>query len=88
MSSHLAYSIAEAAELLSLSTRSLRYLMQTGRLGYVRLGRRLLIREEDLQRLLRQRYCGPQGRMDADEPIRPQKKDGLGRAPEAKDGPR
>jgi excisionase family DNA binding protein len=87
MSSRLAYSIAEAAEILSLSTRSLRYLMQTGKLGYVKLGRRILIRAEDLQRLLRQGYCRPQGRMDADEPIRPRKQQGLGRDLEATDGP-
>jgi excisionase family DNA binding protein len=71
----LAYSLAEAAQALSLSVRSLRYLIQTGKLGYVRLGRRVLIRHEDLERLLRQGYCRPQGRIDADEPIRPKRQD-------------
>jgi excisionase family DNA binding protein len=87
MSGRMAYSLTEAAQVVGLSVRSLRYLIQTGRLGFVKLGRRILIRDEDLQRLLRQGYCRPQGRMDADEPIRPQKKEGLGRAPEATDGP-
>jgi excisionase family DNA binding protein len=68
----LAYSLAEAAKTVSLSVRSLRYLMRTGKLGYVRLGRRVLIRHEDLERLLRQGYCRASNRLDADELIRPQ----------------
>jgi excisionase family DNA binding protein len=87
MTQRLAYSLTEAAQALSLSVRSLRYLMQTGRLGYVRLGRKILIRDEDLQRLLRQGYCRPQGRIDADKPIRPRKQQALGRDPEGSDGP-
>jgi excisionase family DNA binding protein len=71
MTSKLAYSLRDAAQALSVSVRSLRYLMQTGKLGYVRLGRRVLIRHEDLERLLRQGYCRPQARINADEPIRP-----------------
>jgi excisionase family DNA binding protein len=86
MSPRMAYSLSEAAQVVGLSVRSLRYLIQAGKLGYVRLGRRILIREEDLQRLLRQGYCRPRGRMDADEPIRPQKMNSPGRAPEAIDG--
>jgi excisionase family DNA binding protein len=88
MSSRLAHSVSEAAELVGLSVRSLRYLVKTGKLGYVRLGRRVLIRHEDLERLLRQGYCRPQGRIDADEAIRPRKQQGFGRNPEASDGPR
>jgi excisionase family DNA binding protein len=61
MSARLAYSVSEAAQALSLSVRSLRYLIQAGKLGFVRLGRRILIRDEDLQRLLRQGYCRPEG---------------------------
>jgi excisionase family DNA binding protein len=83
MSAQLAYSLAEAAEALSLSVRSLRYLMQTGKLGYVRVGRRVLIRHTDLERLLNQSYCRATDRLDADEPIRPRKRQGLGRDPEA-----
>jgi excisionase family DNA binding protein len=83
MSARLAYSIAEAAEALSMSVRSLRYLMQTGKLGYVRVGRRVLIRHADLERLLNQGYCRATDRLDADEPIRPRKEEGLGRHPEA-----
>jgi excisionase family DNA binding protein len=88
MTQRMAYTVAEAAEVLSLSVRSLRYLLQTAKLGYVRLGRRILIRDEDLQRLLRQGYCRAQGRIDADEPIRPRKQQGLGSHPEGSDGPR
>jgi excisionase family DNA binding protein len=88
MSARIAYSISEAAQALSLSVRSLQYLIQTGKLGYVRLGRRILIRDEDLQRLLRQGYCRPLGGIDADEPIRPQKQQALGSHPERSGGPR
>jgi excisionase family DNA binding protein len=86
MTPKLSYSLREAADALSLSVRSLRYLMQTGKLGYVRLGRRVLIRHEDLERLLRQGYCRPQGRIDADEPIRPRTRKALGSHPEGSDG--
>jgi excisionase family DNA binding protein len=87
MTPRLTHTRQGAAEALGLSVRSLDYLMKTGKLGFVKLGRRILIREEDLQRLLRQGYCRPQGRIDADEPIRPKKQQGLGQAPEAKDSP-
>jgi excisionase family DNA binding protein len=53
MSARMASSISEAAQALSLSVRSLRYLIQTRKLGYVRLGRRIPICDEALQRLLR-----------------------------------
>jgi excisionase family DNA binding protein len=86
MSSRIAHSVSEAAELVGLSVRSLRYLVKTGKLGYVRLGRRVLIRHEDLERLLRQGYCRPQGRIDADEPIRPRTRKALGSHPEGSDG--
>jgi excisionase family DNA binding protein len=88
MTERLAYSLAEAAQAVGLSVRSLRYLLETGKLGFVKIGRRILIRDEDLQRLLRQGYCRPQGRIDADEPIRPRTQQGLGSHPEASDGPR
>jgi excisionase family DNA binding protein len=87
MTPHLTHKRSEAAEALGLSVRSLDYLMKTGKLGFVKIGRRILIRDEDLQRLLRQGYCRPQGRIDADEPIRPRKQQGLGSHPEASDGP-
>jgi excisionase family DNA binding protein len=72
--SRLAYSLAEAARLASVSVRSLRYLTKTGRLAYVRIGRRVLIRHEDLDRFLRKGYCRATAPLDADEPIRPQAK--------------
>ena len=74
MSARMAYSLTEAAQILSLSVRSLRYLLETGKLGYMKIGRRILIREDDLQRPLPQGYCRLQGRIEADEPIRPRKK--------------
>lgn len=83
MTQRLAYSLAEAARQASLSVRSLRYLMQTGKLGYVRVGKRVLIRHADLERLLNQGYCRASARLDADEPIRPRKDEGLGSHPEA-----
>jgi excisionase family DNA binding protein len=87
MTPRLTHNRRDAAEALGLSLRSLDYLMKTGKLGYVKIGRRILIRDEDLQRILRQGYCRPQGRIDADEPIRPRKRQGPGRAPEATDRP-
>ncbi len=71
MTSRLAHSVSEAAELLGLSVRSLRYLIKTGKLGYVRLGRRVLIRHEDLERLLRRAWVKATEPLDADQPIRP-----------------
>lgn len=74
MSQRLAYSLAEAAQQTGLSVRSMRYLMQTGKLGFVRVGRRVLIRHADLERLLKQGYCRASAGLDADEPIRPRRK--------------
>jgi len=72
MPERLAYPLSEAAQLIGVSVRSLRYLLQQGRIGYVRLGRRVLVKHEDLQRLLKQHYCRPGASVDVDEPIRPQ----------------
>jgi excisionase family DNA binding protein len=74
MTARLAYSLAEAAQLSSLSVRSLRYLMATGKVGYVRVGRRVLIRHTDLERLLNQGYCRATAGLDGDEPIRPRQR--------------
>ena len=74
MTTKIAYSLAEAAQLSSLSVRSLRYLMATGKLSYVRVGRRVLIRHADLERLLSQGYCRATDRLDGDEPIRPRQR--------------
>jgi excisionase family DNA binding protein len=57
----IAYSIAEAARMSSLSVRSLRYLLRSGRLGYVKVGRRILIRHADLEALMRKHYVKPNG---------------------------
>jgi excisionase family DNA binding protein len=73
MTPRLAYSLAEAAEALSLSLRSVRYLMQTGKLGYARVGRRILIPHAELERFLRRASVKATQQLDADEPIRPRK---------------
>jgi excisionase family DNA binding protein len=86
VNSHLAYSVGEAAQLVGLSVRSLRYLLSTGKLGFSRFGRRIVIPHTELERLLRQGYCRPQGRIDADEPIRPRTRKALGSHPEGSDG--
>jgi excisionase family DNA binding protein len=89
MTPRLAYSLAEAAEALSLSPRSVRYLLQTGRLGYARVGRRVLIPHAELERLIRRASVKATHALDADESIRPQTEQGLGSDPEASDdGPR
>jgi len=71
MTARLAYSLAEAAQVLSLSVRSLRYLTQTGKLGYARVGRRVLIPAEEPERLLRRASVKAIAPLDADAPIRP-----------------
>jgi excisionase family DNA binding protein len=71
--SRLAYPLSEAAQLSSLSVRSLRYLMQTGKLGYAKVGRRILIPHAELERLIRRASVKPSQSLDADEPIRPRK---------------
>jgi excisionase family DNA binding protein len=53
MSARLAYSLKEAAEAVGLSVRSLRYLVAAGKVGFCRVGRRVLIPHVELERLLR-----------------------------------
>ena len=72
----LAYSVAEAAQLLGISLRSMRHLLRTGRLGFVRLGRRVLIRHVDLEAMLRRGYVKATQLLDADASIRPARKGG------------
>jgi excisionase family DNA binding protein len=67
----LAYSVGEAAKAMSVSVRSLRYLMQTGRLGFARIGRRVVIPHAELERLLRRRSVKATVFLDGDESIRP-----------------
>ena len=67
----LACSVEEAAHLLGVSVRSVRYLMHTGRLGFVRLGRRRLIRYADLEQLLRRHYVKAGTPLDGEASIRP-----------------
>ena len=73
MTPRLAYTLKEAAQVSSLSVRSLRYLMATGKVGYVRIGRRVLIPHADLERLLKRSYVKPTTILDADESIRPRR---------------
>jgi excisionase family DNA binding protein len=53
MTPRLAYSLTEAAQALSLSVRLLRYLMQTGKVGFSKIGRRVLIPHAELEKFLR-----------------------------------
>jgi excisionase family DNA binding protein len=71
MTPPLAYSLAEAAQATSLSVRSLRYLMRTGKLGFARLGRRVVIPHAELDKLLRRATVKSTVLLDADEPMRP-----------------
>ena len=68
--SRMAYPVSETARLLSLSVRSVRYLIRSGRLAHVRLGRRVLIRHQDIEALLRKRYVKSLGEIDASAVIR------------------
>jgi hypothetical protein len=74
MSERLAYGLAEAAQLSSLSVRSLRYLKQQGKLGFAKVGRRILVPHVELERLLRRASVKPTQTIEADEPIRPRGK--------------
>jgi excisionase family DNA binding protein len=71
MTARLAYSLAEAAQAMSLSVRSLRYLIRSGRLGYCRVGRRIVIPAAELERLVRRATVRASVPLDADESIRP-----------------
>jgi hypothetical protein len=51
-----------------------RYLVKTGRLGYARVGRRVVIPAAELERLLRRATVKAGALLDGDEPIRPQKR--------------
>jgi len=73
----LAYSVKHAAQVSGLSVRSLRYLMTAGKLGYVRLGRKILIRHADLEALLRRGYVKA-GLLDPEDFIRPDAEGGEG----------
>jgi excisionase family DNA binding protein len=84
MTPRLAYSLAEAAQALSLGVRSLRYLLRTGKLGYARLGRRVLIPHTELEKLLQRVSVKATVPLDADEPICPMARTGNGHAPRGK----
>ena len=78
MKPRLAYGLAEAAQVLSLSVRSLRYLLRQGKLGYAKVGRRVLIPHAELERLLRRATVKATVPLEADEPIRPTGQSGEG----------
>jgi excisionase family DNA binding protein len=63
--------IPEAAHVLGISARAIRYLIKTGRLGFCRVGRRVLIPDWEIERLLRRTFVKPMQPLDADEPMRP-----------------
>jgi excisionase family DNA binding protein len=74
----LAHSPRDAATQLGISTRSIFYLMKSGKLGYSRIGRRILIPHAELTRLLSRTHCKATTVVDADEPIRPRVEQGDG----------
>jgi excisionase family DNA binding protein len=82
MTARIAYSLAEAAQLSSLSVRSLRYLMATGKLGFAKVGSRVLITHTELERFLRRTSVKSTDILDVDESIRPpiQGRSGCGNA--------
>jgi hypothetical protein len=45
MSARMAYSLTEAAQAVGLSMRSIRYLVRKRQVGYVKIGRRMLMRD-------------------------------------------
>jgi excisionase family DNA binding protein len=67
----LACSVDEASEATGLSLWSLRYLMKSGRLGYAKVGRRILILFAELERLLRRATVKATVPLDVDDSIRP-----------------
>lgn len=71
MTQRLAYSDKEAAHLTSLSVRSIVYLRRTGKLGFSKVGRRILIPHAELEKLLKRSFVKPNGALDTDELIRP-----------------
>jgi excisionase family DNA binding protein len=71
----LAYSLKETSQLTDISVRSLRYLIRCGKLGYVRIGRRVLIRHTDIEALLRRHAVKPATPLDVEAPIRPKRKE-------------
>ena len=71
MTGRLAYSDKEAAGVPGLSVRSIVYLWRTGKLGFSKIGRRVLIPAAELERLLRRTSVKPTQTIDVDEPIRP-----------------
>jgi excisionase family DNA binding protein len=85
MSERLAYSDKEAARILGLSKRSIVYLRRNGKIGFSKIGRRILIPATELQRLLKRSFVKPTATLDGDEPIRtrPPKQQRPGSHPEA-----
>lgn len=67
----IAYTISEAAEACGLGQRSLRYLIGLGKIGYTRVGRRVLIPRAELERLLKRAYQRPVAPLQPGESIRP-----------------
>jgi excisionase family DNA binding protein len=57
----LACSVDEASEATGLSPWSLRYLMKSGRLGYAKVGRRILIPLAELERPTAPGHCEGDG---------------------------
>jgi excisionase family DNA binding protein len=71
MSEHLAYTVRESARLIGSSERTIRYAIKMGRLGFCRLGRKVVIPHSELVKLLKRGYVKPVEGFDPSEPIRP-----------------
>lgn len=59
-------SIQAAAELLSISPWTVRAYVRQGKLRAVRIGRRVLLQEEEIQRLITSGLNNPQAQMRVD----------------------
>jgi excisionase family DNA binding protein len=54
------HSIEESARLLGISAWTVRAYIRVGRLHPVRIGRRILLSEPEIQRFIRESFVGPQ----------------------------
>jgi excisionase family DNA binding protein len=61
------YSIPEAANVLHVSTRKVRYLLTSGRLRRVKIGRSTMIRRDDLEGIIAEKSGGPASRYGVGE---------------------
>ena len=68
----IAYSPKQATLVLPFGERTIRELLKTGRLGYSRIGRKILIPKTEIEKLLRKGFNKPTTGVDPDAPIFPE----------------